>query len=140
MNAAAESNTRTVPEPFGRAVPMVRRLLLSAGLAVVEEFDVSGESYFRLGVANRSCVVLLVDSPVLLFEAIALDRAAAVFLPIHVVITGDRDTSYIHWANPAVSSGLRPPVPAKGPLEELCGRIHQALAALPQAVEHGSLR
>ncbi|MBS1854245.1 MAG: hypothetical protein JST11_02685 [Acidobacteria bacterium] len=140
MNLAAAGSTRTVPEPFGRAVPLVRRLLLSAGLSVVEEFNVSGESYFRLGVASRSCIVLLVDSPVLLFEAIALDRAAAVFLPVHVVITGDRDTSYIHWANPVASSGLRPPVPAKGALEELCGRVHQALAALPRAVDHAVVR
>lgn len=137
MNSTAAGNTRTVSEPFGRAVPLVRRILHSAGLHVVKEFDVSKESHFRLGVAYRSCVVLLVDTPVLLFEAIALDRSAAVFLPVHVVITGDRDTSYVHWTDPVASSGLRPPTPAKEALEELCGRLHQALRTLPQGAEHG---
>ncbi len=138
MNLAAAGHTRMLPEPFARAVVLVRRLLRSAGLAVEREFDVSAAPYFRLAVAERSCMVLLVDSPELLFEAIALDRAAAVFLPLHVVITGDRETSYVHWADPAACSGLRPPVPAKGPLEELCGRVHRALAVLPHAVEHAA--
>src|SRR6476469_7334957 len=82
------SNTRVIPEPFAKAVALIRRLLVGAGLSVVKEFDVSAAPYFRLGIAARSCTILLVDTPVLLFEAIALDRAAAVFLPVHVVISG----------------------------------------------------
>jgi hypothetical protein len=135
MNTSTYGNTRAIPEPFGKSVPLVRRLLLDAGLSVVEEFDVSNSPSFRLGIAPRSCVVLLVDIPVLLFEAIALDRAAAVFLPIHVVISGDRDTSYVHWANPMTSSNLRPPAPSKGAIEDLCSRVSRVLSELPQTAE-----
>ena len=131
----AAGKTRVISEPFGRAVPLIRRLLSAAGLSVVESFDVSSDPFFQLGIGSRSCVVLLVDTPGLLFEAIALDRAAAVFLPVHVVISGDRDTSYVHWANPMASSGLRPPAPAKAPLEELCVRVTGALSDLPQVAE-----
>lgn len=132
MGIAGTGNTRVIREPFGKSVPVIRRMLLDAGLSVVEEFDVSSASYFQLGIAARSCIVLLVDTPALLFEAIALDRAAAVFLPVHVVISGDRDTSYVHWANPMATSGLRAPAPSKGPLGDLCARITRALSALPQ--------
>lgn len=135
MSIATTGNTRVIPEAFAKSVPMIRRLLLNAGLDVAEEFDVSNEPYFRLGAANPFCVVLLVDTPALLFEAIALDRGAAVFLPVHVVISGDREMSYVHWANPMATSGLRPPASAKGPLENLCGLVTKALSELPQVAE-----
>jgi len=132
MSIATSGNTRVIAESFGKSVMLVRRLLANGGLCVVEECNVSSEPYFRSGITRWSCIVLLVDTPGLLFECIALDRAAAVFLPVHVVISGDRDRTYVHWANPVVSSGLRPPMPAKVPLERLCARITQALSRLPQ--------
>ena len=134
MSIVTTGNARVIPEAFAKSAPMIRALLVNAGLHIAEEFDVSSELHFRSGLASR-CVVLLVDTPELLFEAIALDRAAAVFLPVHVVIGGDRNTSYVHWANPMASSGLRPPASAKEPLENLCSRVTKALSELPQAAE-----
>ena len=135
MNSVDAGVTRVIPESFEKSLALIRRLLVAAGFTVVEEIDMSSEPYFRLGVASRSCVVLLVDTPVLLFEAIALDRSAAAFLPLHVVISGDRDISYVHWADPITSSGLRPPAPARGALDEAYRRITETLSALSQAVE-----
>ena len=135
MNSVDAGVTRVIPESFEKSLALIRRLLTAAGFTVVEEIDMSREPYFRLGVASRSCVVLLVDTPVLLFEAIALDRSAAAFLPLHVVISGDRDISYVHWADPITSSGLRPPAPARGALDEAYRRITETLSALSQAVE-----
>ena len=132
MTISTYGNTRVIPEPFGKSVPLIRRLLVDAGLSVVEEFDVSGAPYFQLG--NRPALLRRARwwiLPVLLFEAIALDRAAAVFLPVHVVISGDRDTSYVHWANPMTSSNLRPPAPSKGALEDLCSRVIQGAVGTP---------
>jgi hypothetical protein len=133
MSLATIGHTRIIPEPFEKTVLLIRRLILNAGLSIVGEFDISGEMYFQHGIAGRSCTVLLVDTPILLFEAIALDRGAAVFLPVHVVISGDRGPSYVHWANPITSSRLRPPAPAKGPLEDLCALLDKTLSELPQA-------
>jgi hypothetical protein len=131
MNSMAAGVTRAVPLPYDKALPLVRRLLTTGGLTVVEEFDLSREPCFHLG-AGRHCVALLVDTPVLLFEAIALDRSAAVFLPLHVVISGDGGASYVHWGKPAGSSGLRPPAPARDALDELYRRVSAALSALPR--------
>jgi hypothetical protein len=96
MSIATTGNTRVISEPFGESVPLIRRLLLNAGLSVIAEFDVSHEPHLQLGAASRSCIVLLVDTPTLLFEAIALDGAGAIFLPVHVVITSDRDMCCVH--------------------------------------------
>jgi uncharacterized protein (DUF302 family) len=135
MVQLATAYTRTIPESFERTLSLVRRQLSAVGLNVVHEIDFSGEPYFQVRVARRSCVVLLVDNPLLLFESLALDRAAAVFLPLHIVISGDRETSYVHWSNPTAGSGLRPPAPAKRPLEEIWLAVTLALSALPQAGE-----
>ncbi len=133
MSIATAGTTWVIPESFGKTVPLIRRQLSGAGLSVVEQFNVSRELYFQPGVGRCSCVILLVDTPALLFECIALDRAAAVFLPLHIVIGGDNDTSYVYWANPVISSGLRPPAPSKSPLEHLCACVTQALCGLPEA-------
>jgi hypothetical protein len=52
-----------------------------------------------------------------------------------VVISGDRDTSYVHWANPMASSNLRPPAPSKSALEDVCTRVSKALSGLRQIPE-----
>ena len=135
MSIVTIGHTRVIPGSFGKSLQRVRRHLADAGLSIAGEFDLSDEPLFQLGDGSRSCVVLLVDDPALLFECIVLDRAAAVFVPVHVVISGDRDTTYVHWANPAAASGLRLPIPAKKPLEELCARINKALSELPVAAE-----
>lgn len=132
LNIATDGNTRVIHKSFGKSVTSIRRLLMNAGLSVVGEFNIASEQYIRLGPAKRSCTILIVDTPALLFECIALDRAAAVFLPVHIVVSGDCETTYVHWANPVENSGLRAPMPAKLPLENLCSRITQAFAALPQ--------
>jgi len=134
-STATTGNTRVISSPVGRAIPLIRRLLSESGLSVVEEFNISSEPYVQFRIPKRPCIVLLVDTPALLFECIALDRAAAVFLPVHVVISGDHDTTYVHWANPVTSSGLRPPMPAKIPLDNLSARITRALSGLPELAE-----
>jgi uncharacterized protein (DUF302 family) len=125
MTITTCGNTRVISEPFAKSVQLIRRLLVNAGLSVAEQFDVSGAPYFQLGIAARSSTILLVDTPV---QAVVLDRAAAVFLPVHVVISSDRDTSYVHWANPMASSNLRPPAPSKSALEDVCTRVIKALS------------
>lgn len=129
MNHQSAGHTRMVPERLDKAVTAVRRLLEDAGLRVVDELEI-GQCLSDANIPGQPCRILLVDTPVLLFESIALDRAAAVFLPVHIAVCGNSESTSVHWANPVVSAGLRPPAPAKGPLEVLCARITEALAPL----------
>ena len=43
---AITSNTRLVPQSFGKVVWLIRWLLANSGLSVVTEFNVSNEPYF----------------------------------------------------------------------------------------------
>ncbi len=105
MNLATTGNIRIIGETVERSVPVIRRMLREAGLSVVEEFSLSNNPHFQLETARRPCIVLLVDTPEALLQSIALDRAPAVFLPVHVVVSGDGDTSYVYWAHPLGGSG-----------------------------------
>jgi hypothetical protein len=107
-----------------KTASLVRRCLRDRGLQIVDEVYIS----------SGQCVVLLVDTPELLLGAVALDRGAAVLVPVHVVITSDGPRSFVYWANPIAVSGLRPPASARAALERLCGRIRQTLA---QSLEGG---
>ncbi len=140
MNIATAGNTRIMADPIERSVPLIRRLLRDAGLSVVEEFSLSNNPHFEMGVGRRSCIVLLVDTPELLLQCMALDHAAAMFLPVHVVLSGDCDTTYVYWTHPLAGSGQRPPLPAKAPLEELSARVTEALRVLPQVAHAASQR
>src|SRR5262249_17273686 len=42
------------------------------------------------------CRILLVDNTLFLLEATAIDRAAAVFIPLHVVVSGKETCTLIH--------------------------------------------
>lgn len=138
MNSANAGNIRFIPETVERSVPVIRRMLRDAGLSVVEEFSLLNNPHFQLGTARPSCIVLLVDTPEALLQSIALDRVAALFLPVHVVVSGDRDTAYVYWAHPLAGSGQQAPVPATAPLEELNARVTQALRVLPQVAKAAS--
>jgi hypothetical protein len=124
--------THIIRQNFEKSVPLVRRLLRDAGLSIVQEFSLADNQPPPLGGARRSCIVLLVDTPGLFFECVALDRAAAAFVPIHVVVCGDKETSYVHWEHPLQRPGPRAPIPSRIPLEELCSRLTKALGGLPE--------
>ena len=132
MSAVATAGTRAIPQSCEKSVVLIRRLLSAEGLTVVGEFDISSPS--------RSCKVRLVDTPLALFEAIALDRSAAVLVPLHVVVSGDGDGTSVHWGNPVATGGMRPPAPAKAALERLYARVSEALSELAQAAETGIKR
>lgn len=119
------ANTWNLGVGLAKSVTVIRRALQMDGLNIVEELDVSASPNCADG---PHCVVLLVDSPELLFEAIALDRGAAVLVPVHIVVTGDAHCSQVHWANPIAALGLRAPASARVPIERLCAQVKQALS------------
>lgn len=104
---------------FERALKRVRAALEANDLEIAGEINMGAEP---------RCRVLLVDSPLLVFEGIALDRAAGVYFPLHVVVTADGARTAVSTA--ARSSEGRLPVGAAGPIEALEQRVATALCAL----------
>ena len=122
-------NEETLAKPVGKVLKAVRGAFAEAGIEIVREVELSAEFRNQPG---RRCVLLLLDCPLLLFESLALDRAAGVFLPLHVVVIGTSERTRIHWAHPAHASGVRLPPTARQALESLYTRISHVL-------EHGRL-
>ena len=89
MNAVAAGHTYVIEERFDKALKLVRAALTAGDLEIVGEMDMPtnwpGQSRQR----PPRCRVLLVDCPLLLFEGLALDRAAGVYFPLHVLMASD---------------------------------------------------
>lgn len=130
MKIAEFGSTCAIPEPFSSGLKLVRDALRDAGLSILGEFDLFGGLGRDTGVDSHPCRVIYIDSPLLLFEALALDRAAAVFLPLHVVVREDGGETRVHWINPAAIFGMRLPAGAAVPLYDLQTRVSEALAPL----------
>jgi len=129
MNLVEVGQTCAISEPFDTGLKLVRNSLLGAGLSILGEFDVSGSLSREAGTISAPSRILYVDSPLLLFEALALDRAAAVFLPLHVLVAADGAETCVRWVNPAAAFDARLPAGAAVPMDELQARVAQALTA-----------
>jgi hypothetical protein len=120
-------HAQSVPMPIEKTLKSLRRTLQAAGIDVVQQIDLSPEFQGQLSAGTKRCVLLLVDCPLLLFEAVALDRAAAVFFPLHVVVTGDDACTCVDWAHPAAAASCRLPATVKRPVDALYTRLTQLL-------------
>lgn len=119
--------TLIVPEPFEKALKSIRRALNNGDLRIPMELDMSGRINRELGIALAPCRSLWVDNPILLLEAVALDRLAAVFIPLHLVVSGRGPQTLVHLLSPASVQGSALPAAAKAPINKLQSRILRSL-------------
>jgi len=127
-NGAAAAHTYLIPEPFERALKLLRESLRKEGLSIPMELDLSRRVRRELGVRLLPCKVLCIDSPMVLVEAMAIDPAGAIFLPLHVVVTARGPQTLVHLASPATIRQAEVPVGVKAPL----GRLQMRLASILQ--------
>jgi len=128
MISAGIGHTRTIPASFSRALRALRRCFSEAGICVVEQLDLSREFPGQFSGASK-CTVLLIDCPLLFFEALALDRGAAAFIPLHIVVTGGEERTSINWAHPTAITHLRVPATARAAVDALHARVTELLQA-----------
>jgi len=130
MNAVAAGHTYVIEERFDKALKLVRAALTAGDLEIVGEMDMPtnwpGQSRQR----PPRCKVLLVDCPFLLFEGLALDRAAGVYFPLHVLLASDGSLTHVSTVKPSGVFDTRLPAGAAGPLDRLEARAAQALESL----------
>ncbi|MCI0419749.1 MAG: DUF302 domain-containing protein, partial [Acidobacteria bacterium] len=80
-----------------------------------------------LGVELAPCRILSVDNPFVLLEAMALDGTAAVFLPLHVAVSGDGKQTRVHMLSQSGVRSCGSPLGAKGAMSKLQAGLAQAL-------------
>jgi len=141
MNTTSAGGTYVIAEDFDKALKLVRHALAEHELGVTSEWETTKNRPGGADHKPQRSRLLLVDSPILLFEAMALDRAAGALFPLHVLLSADGDRTQAVFVEPATLFTLRPPVGAAGPLEEMKGRIRAALesAAARSEAQHSQL-
>lgn len=124
--------TFSVGESHHNALRMVKKALSQRGLHISAELDVTTLIRQELGASLAPCVVLYVDEPALLLEAVVFHRGAALLIPQAVVISGnDRHTEVlVRGLEALVDGGL--PVSVREPLLNLHARIVQAMETIAE--------
>jgi len=138
MNALAVGQTYMISERFDKAVKLIRSALAETELSVVGEFDTTGAFRKEPGKKAEQSRILLVDCPWLVFEAQALDRAAGVFLPLHVLVWADGGRTQVSTVSSGGLFDVRLPLGAAGPMERLQARVTMALESVlfPAGPDH----
>lgn len=130
MNAAAAGHTYTIEARFDKALKLVRGALTAGGLEIAAEMEMPanwpGESHRR----PARCRVLLVDCPLLVFEGLALDRAAGVYFPLHVQLASDGPRTHVSTVKASGVFDARLPAGAAEPVDRLEARVARALESL----------
>jgi uncharacterized protein (DUF302 family) len=132
MNGVAALHTYAVPERFDRALKSIRGVLRQLELEILGEVPLSDDVKAGRQKQIMESKVLLVSCPILDFEAMALGRAAAVFFPLHLLITDEHDQTRVSLINPTELFDGRLPVGTSGPMNKLVARVALALDSFLQ--------
>jgi len=130
MTGEQEPITLIVRQPPNQALRSIRRALAEGGLEIAMDLDLGGRIGKALRIDFPPCRVLGVDCPVALLEALALDRSAAVLLPLHLVVAGQDGFTLIHLLNPAAALYGGLPVTARAAVSKLQARVAQAVESV----------
>jgi uncharacterized protein (DUF302 family) len=117
----------TIPGSFDTALSALRAALVAGGLSISGEMDISERIRRQVGLDFGPCLILMVDSPYVLVEALALDRSAAALLPLHVVVSERDAVTHVSWISMAGMRQARLPAGAEAPLAKLHADLARAL-------------
>jgi uncharacterized protein (DUF302 family) len=117
-------------EPFDRAVETVCRSLRSRGLHVAGQLDVSRRVERALGIVLPPCKIVFVLPNPSKSSAGSMHPWAAIFLPLHVVISGTDGQTEIQVQN-RVHARHEPASPELfGPVMETQTQVCEAIDAI----------
>ena len=97
-----------IDEPYDVALRMVRIALKRQGLRAPAELDITARIRQELGAGLAPCIVLYVDDPAVLLEAVVFSRGAALLIPQPLVVTGDNRQTEVLVRSPEMPAGAIP--------------------------------
>jgi len=124
-----------IDEPYDVALRMVRIALARQGLRAPAELNITARIRQELGAGVAPCMVLYVDDPAVLLEAVVFNRGAALLIPQPLVVTGDSRQTEVLLRSPEMPvAGI--PESVRDPLIGLQVRMTRALESI--AEQHGA--
>lgn len=130
MSGEAGITVYSAQHPPAEVVRMIRRSMSAAGLAVSAELDLGSRLCREFHINFPRCTVLLVDSPAALLEALTYDRAAAVLMPLHLVVAEQHGATIVHLLPPSAELFGVLPVTARSAVSKLITAVKQRLEAI----------
>jgi uncharacterized protein (DUF302 family) len=123
--------TFTIAEPYDVALRRVRTALARQGLRAPAELDITARIRQELGAGVAPCIVLYVDDPAVLLEAVVFYRGAALLIPQPLVITGDnRHTEVVMRSSELLKGEV--PESVRDPLLDLQRRMAGAMESIAE--------
>lgn len=127
-----------MPQRFDRALKSIRLALEEMEVDIVGELQLLETPHAAAGASDAVLKIILVSSPMIEFEALALGRAAAIFFPLHMLIAGEREQTRISVVDPVLFFGGSLPAGAGDPMERLFGRVELAMESLTHPASRDS--
>src|SRR5581483_860572 len=125
-----------IDEPYEIGLRMVRIALARQGLRAPTELDITARIRQELGAGVAPCIVLYVDDPAVLLEAVVFNRGAALLIPQPLVVTADNRHTQVLVRSPDPPAGDIPES-VQDPLPGLQMRMARAIESI--AEQQGAL-
>ncbi|HRJ17384.1 MAG TPA: hypothetical protein PLF84_00005 [Bryobacteraceae bacterium] len=124
------SYTLVLNQPYDQARRRMLTTLKEQGLQVAFDFDVASGILRSAGVRLPKSSVLGVGCPYQFLEAVVADGAAAVFFPLHVVLSEHGPDTQVRILAPQAlrAAGVTPAISI--PVHRTLRRIREALASI----------
>jgi uncharacterized protein (DUF302 family) len=119
---------------FEPALAQIRQAIRQDQLSIAAEVDAAQRVRHALEIFVPQCRVLLVDSPLLLLEATAIDRASAIFVPLHLVVSSAGDRTLVQMLNLDHLRNSDLPIGIRAPVLDLQRQLARTLARVAQRV------
>lgn len=120
-----------IDEPYDVALRKVRSALARQGLRAPAELDIAANIRHELGAGVAPCIVLYVDDPAVLLEAVVFNRGAALLIPQPLVVTAYNGQAEVLLRGPEVpASGI--PESIRDPLIGLQTRMARAIESIAE--------
>ena len=132
MSSGPRSVAFRLPVSCRTAVGQVKRALVKDGLRVPAEMNVASHIRKEFGATLTPSVVLYVDDPALLLEAVVFQRDAALLMPQPVVVSGTEDASEIVVSSAEAIRDMGLPPSVRDPVLELHSRIVRAMGSISE--------
>jgi uncharacterized protein (DUF302 family) len=123
-----------IDEPYDVALRMVRIALARQGLRAPAELDIAARIRQELGAGVAPCIVLYVDDPAVLLEAVVFNRGAGLLRPQPLVVTGDNRHTEVLVRSPELPAGDIPET-VRDPLLGLQVRMTRAIESIAERQE-----
>jgi uncharacterized protein (DUF302 family) len=128
--------TFVLEETFDSALKTLRRAFAEDQLCVTVELDAAKRIRNALNIVVSPCRILLVENLLFMLEAAAIDRSSAVFIPLHVVVSGRGARTLIHVLGAQYRQLHDIPIGVRIPLTRIQDQVLRALRKVADRIRN----